>query len=99
MQGFLNAWKKACATNGGKLVIQAHKTYFLSDIVFLGPCNGQTKFLIDGTLLAPLPTPNLEDWIQFRYVDNLSIYGNGTFNGNGASFWRSGKKNFVVVSL
>lgn len=100
MQAFLKAWKQACAVDGGKVVVGGYKTYFLSDIAFVGPCNGKTDFQLDGTLLAPtLLTPNLEDWIQFYNVDNLHIYGNGTLNGNGATFWKSGKQEFVVVSL
>lgn len=82
------------------MVIGGNKSYFVSDIVFMGPCYGQTNFQLDGTIIGPpVPTPNLEDWILFRNVDKLHIYGNGTFNGNGASFWRSGKQDFVVVSL
>ncbi|XP_057793407.1 exopolygalacturonase-like [Salvia miltiorrhiza] len=95
-QAFLNAWKKACIINGGTISIPAG-TFQLSDIEFLGPCKGQTNFVLNGTLIAPtVPTPNLDYWIIFRDVDGLSISGKGTLNGNGASYWKSKQQTFVT---
>ncbi|KAH6785170.1 hypothetical protein C2S51_037625 [Perilla frutescens var. frutescens] len=97
-QAFLDAWKKACATNGGTMVIPKG-TYLLSDAQFLGPCNGQTKFILDGTIIATdVPTPNINYWIFFRNLNSLSISGQGTLDGNGASYWKQ-KQTTILSSL
>lgn len=98
VQAFLNAWKKACATNGGTVSVPAG-TFLLSDVEFLGPCIGQTNFLLNGTLIAPIvPTPNIDYWIIFRNLDNLSIYGTGTLNGKGAFYWQRKQNTTISVS-
>lgn len=87
----MSAWKKACQTNGGMLVIPLG-TYLVSDVEFAGPCNGQTKVLLNGTLKAyPYPTLNLDYWIMFRNLNSLTVYGNGTFDGNGPLSWMRGQ--------
>ncbi|KAL1535563.1 galacturonan 1,4-alpha-galacturonidase [Salvia divinorum] len=97
-QAFLDAWKKACATNGGTVSVP-NGNYQLSDVEFSGPCNGQTRFLLNGTLIAPdVPTPNLDYWILFRRINKLTIYGTGTLNGNGASYWNT-KHTTTISSL
>ncbi|KAK4395910.1 Exopolygalacturonase [Sesamum angolense] len=61
-QGFLNAWKGACATDGGVVAVPLG-TFFVSGATF-------------------------EDyWILFDEIDRLTIFGNGTFYGNGESAW------------
>ncbi|KAK6142477.1 hypothetical protein DH2020_022825 [Rehmannia glutinosa] len=87
MQNFLKAWKEACRTNGGVLLIPLG-TYLVRDATFQGPCRGQTKVNLKGTLKATSDlTLDAGYWIGFSYVENLIIYGNGTFDGNGASAW------------
>ncbi|KAK6155305.1 hypothetical protein DH2020_009553 [Rehmannia glutinosa] len=81
------AWKKACQINGGVLLIPSG-TYLVSGATFQGPCKGQTKVSLQGTLKATSNvTLGVDYWIGFYSVDNLIIYGNGTFDGNGASAW------------
>ncbi|KAL1553329.1 endo-polygalacturonase [Salvia divinorum] len=97
-QAFLTAWKNACATDGGTISVPTGN-YLLSDIEFLGPCIGQTNFVLNGTLTAPIvPTPNIDHWIMFRRVDSLSISGTSTLDGNGASYWKT-KQSAIVTSL
>ncbi|KAL1535562.1 galacturonan 1,4-alpha-galacturonidase [Salvia divinorum] len=97
-QAFLDAWKKACATNGGTVSVP-NGNYQLSDVEFLGPCNGQTRFLLNGNLIArDVPTPNLDHWIMFRRVNKLTIYGTGTLHGSGASYWKT-KHTTTISSL
>ncbi|XP_047970941.1 exopolygalacturonase-like [Salvia hispanica] len=88
-QALLDAWKKACAINGGTIRV-AKGNYQLSDVEFLGPCNGKTRFQLNGNLIAPaVPTPNLDHWIMFRDMNQLTIHGRGTLDGNGASYWKT----------
>ncbi|XP_042056500.1 exopolygalacturonase-like [Salvia splendens] len=97
-QAILNAWNQSCATNGGTIVVPKGN-YLLSDVELLGPCIGTTKFVLDGTLIAPeVPTPNIEYWIMFRALDSLSISGTGTLDGNGASYWKTNNPD-IITSL
>lgn len=52
MQALQDAWKKACQTPGGVVSVPAGETFLLSGGDFEGPCNGQTLFRVDGTLVA-----------------------------------------------
>ena len=98
VQAFLEAWKKACATDGGTLSVPKGD-YQLSDVEFLGPCIGKTNFVLDGTIIAPeVPTPAMDYWIKFLRVDDLSISGTGTLNGNGASYWQTKQALIITVS-
>ncbi|KAG8387213.1 hypothetical protein BUALT_Bualt03G0229900 [Buddleja alternifolia] len=85
---FLSAWKKACQTKGGTISIP-QGTYFVSGADFEGPCKGQTHFYTNATLKASSDPSSLQldYWILFNNVDSLTISGNGTFDGNGASAW------------
>ncbi|XP_057793353.1 polygalacturonase-like [Salvia miltiorrhiza] len=88
-QGFANAWKKACQTPGGGVLVPAGKAFVLSGGEFVGPCKGKTKFQIDGTLIASNDPKldRLDYWITFASVTRLTIFGKGVLNGNGASAW------------
>ncbi|KAL7098883.1 hypothetical protein ACP275_09G046600 [Erythranthe tilingii] len=83
----MSAWKEACATNGGVVSIP-NGIFFLRGAVFEGPCIGETYFMIKGTLIAS-DDASLDDdyWILFHKVDGLTVFGNGTFDGNGAKAW------------
>jgi len=64
-------------------------TFYLGGVTFVGPCNGKISFVIDGTLLAP---PNNDDikkeiWINFRYINYLTVFGDGTLDGQGKRSW------------
>ncbi|KAL7102531.1 hypothetical protein ACP275_08G125700 [Erythranthe tilingii] len=87
-QGFLEAWKRACEIDGG-VVSVPFGTFFISTADFKGPCNGQTLFHVDGTLIASDDSTlgNQDYWITFYKVDLLTLSGNGAFDGNGASSW------------
>ncbi|KAL0338494.1 UNVERIFIED_CONTAM: Exopolygalacturonase [Sesamum angustifolium] len=86
-QVFLNAWKEACATDGGVVAVPLG-TFFVSGASFEGPCNGETFFRTEGTLRASSdPSLDQDYWILFDEIDRLTIFGNGTFYGNGESAW------------
>lgn len=91
MQAFAKAWIKACETPGGMVSVPAPagKTFLVSSGDFEGPCNGQTRFQTDGTLVASNDPKldALEYWITFHKVVGLTLVGQGVFDGNGASSW------------
>lgn len=49
-------------------------TFYMSDVIFKGPCQGKTVFFNSGTLMVPTNAKHITQdvWINFRYVDNPS---------------------------
>ncbi|XP_052726184.1 exopolygalacturonase-like [Vigna angularis] len=84
---FVTAWGDACKRNGETIVLVPNGTYMLKSVIFNGPCNGSITFQINGVLKAPIDPSMLADqkWINFRYVDKLTINGGGTFDGQGTA--------------
>lgn len=105
-QAFANAWKEACGTPGGVVLVPAGNTFLVSGGDFVGPCNGKTTFQIDGTLIASNDPKldSLDYWISFNGIASLDVVGKGVVDGNGALAWsRCGKSsncgNRPTVSL
>ncbi|KAL8485370.1 hypothetical protein ACS0TY_027606 [Phlomoides rotata] len=84
-QALANAWKKACGTDGGAVLIPKG-TYLVSVGYFQGPCTGITLFSVQGSLLAS-STIGASPWLTFYKVYGLRFSGSGTLNGNGAFAW------------
>ncbi|KAL0405107.1 UNVERIFIED_CONTAM: Exopolygalacturonase [Sesamum latifolium] len=95
-QAFLDAWNSACQADGGVVSVPQGTFLVSGSAAFKGPCNGQTGFSVDGTVVASDdPTLDQDYWITFHKVDGLTVSGYGVFDGNGASSWSScnGVKN------
>ncbi|XP_040994254.1 polygalacturonase-like [Juglans microcarpa x Juglans regia] len=88
-----NAWKDACATPGQSTVVVPAGTYRLGPVQLNGPCKGPIELKVRGTLEAPgdLSFFKWGSWVSFERVDQLTLSGNGTFDGQGKSVW--GKYN------
>nr|XP_004306136.2 PREDICTED: exopolygalacturonase-like [Fragaria vesca subsp. vesca] len=88
-QAFLKAWKDACQWKGRAKVLIPRGIFKLFPVVFSGPCNGPIAFLIMGTLRASTDpsTFNSENWINFRYLEQLTLAGGGTLDGQGSLVW------------
>ena len=61
------------------------------------------KFQIDGVLEASDDTSDYRHdplhWLEFMNVQNLSVQGDGTINGNGNIWWQNScKRNKKLVS-
>ncbi|XP_028799003.1 exopolygalacturonase-like, partial [Neltuma alba] len=85
-QAFLRAWKEACGWEGKARVWIPEGTFQLHPVTFDGPCKGLMAFVIKGVLMAP-DGPFTDKWINFRHVDNLSVFGGGKLDGQGATAW------------
>ncbi|XP_075479512.1 exopolygalacturonase-like [Primulina tabacum] len=86
-QALLKSWEGACATKGGTVSVPKG-TYSVGDITFEGPCNGATHFRLEGTVTASNSHSSGRDsWIAFHNIHGFTLYGNGTFNGQGESSW------------
>ena len=87
---FVRAWKEACEWKGRARVLIPRGTYMVSSVRFEGPCKGLMTVVINGVLKAPTdPTKfSTDNWINFRYVDRLTVSGGGTLDGQGQVAWR-----------
>ncbi|KAK1583042.1 hypothetical protein Q3G72_020519 [Acer saccharum] len=58
-------------------------------MVFSGSCKGPINFNLQGDLVAPTGAASLEIelWISFQYIDQLTINGGGSLDGQGPSAW------------
>ncbi|GAA0141556.1 hypothetical protein LIER_02675 [Lithospermum erythrorhizon] len=94
---FLEAWKIACKTPKSIILVPSNKTYVLKPpIKFLGPCKSKLIMRIHGTIKASSNMKEYEKdprkWVSFEQVQDLTVDGGGTFNGNGKVWWESSCK-------
>jgi galacturan 1,4-alpha-galacturonidase len=59
---------------------------------------------IDGTILAPpevssWPKSSLFQWINFKWVQNFTIKGYGTIDGQGSNWWSSTELYDIQVKV
>ncbi|KAF7825315.1 exopolygalacturonase-like [Senna tora] len=61
----------------------------VNPVIFEGPCIGCMDFQIKGVLKASTDPSFIfvENWINFRYVHNLAIFGGGQLDGQGQVAW------------
>ncbi|XP_006304614.2 exopolygalacturonase isoform X2 [Capsella rubella] len=87
---FTNTWEDACTWNGPSKMYIPNGRFYLGAVSFAGPCTaGSISFVIDGTLLAPPNNNDIkkETWINFRYIEYLTVSGSGTLDGQGQMSW------------
>ncbi|XP_043721143.1 polygalacturonase-like [Telopea speciosissima] len=89
---FLKAWTTACTSPKPTVIIIPCKRYFLSPIVFQGPCNNSNlSFHFNGSvLIAPdytkIPSFSQSYWLMFYGVKGVSLIG-GYLDSQGSSLW------------
>lgn len=88
-QALVSAWKEACAaTNASKIVVPAGK-HVLMEVLLEGPCKSSIEVQVDGTLQAPADPAQIktDGWVTFQNVDQFTLSGSGTFDGQGKTAW------------
>lgn len=84
----LKAWKHACEATGQQKIVIPKGNYLTGALDLVGPCKSSIIIRLDGNLLG---TGDLNaykrNWIEIQNVDNLSINGHGTIDGQGALVW------------
>ncbi|KAJ7953579.1 Polygalacturonase [Quillaja saponaria] len=93
-KALLAAWNAACKVSGATIKIPAEFKFLIKPITLQGPCMPEITLQIDGTLLAPpqatsWPKFSLFQWINFKWVQNFTIKGSGTIDGQGSQWWSS----------
>ncbi|XP_059442085.1 exopolygalacturonase-like [Corylus avellana] len=88
-QAFLKAWKEACEWKGMATVLIPPGSYMVNSVRFEGRCKGLVGVVIGGLLKAPADPFKFstDSWINFRYVDQLTVSGGGTLDGQGQVAW------------
>ena len=87
----LNAWKDACAAAGSSRVVVPAGIYKLGVVSFEGPCKGPIELQVQGTIQAPGDPgyfKGSDGWIRFQYIDQFTLSGSGTFDGQGQMAWK-----------
>ncbi|XP_028774459.1 polygalacturonase-like [Neltuma alba] len=98
-EAFNKAWQAACSSGRAIiLVVPSNYNYLLKPVRFSGPCNSSITIQISGTLAASEDSSDYaqdpQHWLMFESVQNLTVQGGGTINGNGDTWWRNScKKN------
>ncbi|XP_059651024.1 polygalacturonase-like [Cornus florida] len=95
-QAFKKAWKVACSSKGGVLVVPQKRIYLLKPITFSGPCKSLLTMKIYGTMKASNNVSDYEKdrryWLMFDNIKNFVVEGGGTIDGNGKIWWENSCK-------
>ncbi|PIA24808.1 hypothetical protein AQUCO_24200002v1 [Aquilegia coerulea] len=86
------AWKAACMVGSATLKIPSNFKFLISPITLQGPCMPKLVLQIDGTLLASPKVASwqrssLFQWLNFKWIQNFTIQGTGTIDGQGSAWW------------
>ncbi|GLJ05361.1 hypothetical protein SUGI_0016840 [Cryptomeria japonica] len=91
-EAFQAAWTSACEQNSSTLLIPADYNFLVGPLTFSGPCNSNVLFKVDGNVIAPVNprswTSKPLNWINFSKLNGVTINGNGSFDGQGAAWWK-----------
>ncbi|KAK4797545.1 hypothetical protein SAY86_029871 [Trapa natans] len=90
---FRAAWKAACAVKSGTVLAPSGLSFMITSTIFSGPCNPGLVFQVDGLLMPPNgpdcwpKTDSVRQWLVFYRLDNMTLRGSGTIDGNGEPWW------------
>ncbi|KAM7503726.1 hypothetical protein LguiB_002630 [Lonicera macranthoides] len=86
----MNAWKAACAAPTPSTIVIPKGTFLLNQVTIEGPCKAPITLRLEAILKAPADPaqlmPDLE-WVTFRNIDQFTMIGGGTFDGQGKTAW------------
>ncbi|CAK7349086.1 unnamed protein product [Dovyalis caffra] len=83
-----SAWKDACVAKEASTVVIAKGNYMVGPLNFKGPCTAPVTVQVQGTLKAPADPRQLHgEWVVFRNVEQLTVSGDGIFDGQGPTAW------------
>ncbi|KAL3727858.1 hypothetical protein ACJRO7_032583 [Eucalyptus globulus] len=90
---FKAAWKAACAVESGVVLAPSGYTFAITSTNFSGPCKPGLVFQVDGVLLQPNgpdrwpKAHSKKQWLRFYQLNNMTLTGKGTIEGNGELWW------------
>ncbi|KAF8016270.1 hypothetical protein BT93_H1694 [Corymbia citriodora subsp. variegata] len=91
-KAILAAWKAACMVPSATLVIPQGLKFLVKPISFKGPCMPNLVLQIDGIVQAPPKVgswkkSSLFQWLNFKWIQNFTVQGTGTVDGQGSEWW------------
>nr|QDK56821.1 polygalacturonase [Mangifera indica] len=98
------AWKAACKVPRAILRIPSEFKFLIKPITLQGPCMPNLVLQIDGTLLAlpkvgSWPNSSFFQWLNFKWVQNFTIQGTGTIDGQGPQWWTASSLYYTQEKL
>ncbi|XP_057812618.2 polygalacturonase At1g48100-like [Cryptomeria japonica] len=95
-KAFLAAWQAACEKDSATLLIPSDYQFLVGPLTFLGPCKSNILFKIKGNVIAPVNSKAWAskplNWINFSKLNGITIVGDGTFDGQGAAWWKNSEQ-------
>ncbi|KAM7503719.1 hypothetical protein LguiB_002623 [Lonicera macranthoides] len=89
-QPLMNAWKEACAAPTPSTIVIPKGTFLLNQVTIEGPCKAPITHRLEAILKAPVDPAQLKtdlEWVTFRNIDQFTMIGGGTFDGQGKTAW------------
>ncbi|KAK9690889.1 hypothetical protein RND81_09G161200 [Saponaria officinalis] len=91
-RAFQAAWEKACTSVGNVTLLIPKGIYLVGPLKFRGPCTDASSLtiLMKGYLKATTDLSGYEHgsgWIEFAWIDGLTLRGGGIFDGQGPKAW------------
>ena len=90
LQVLADAWKQACNSTTASTILIPKGTFLLKEASLVGPCKAPITIQIQGTIKAPEDPAQIskdKEWMTIIYVDQLTLSGGGTLDGQGAKAW------------
>ncbi|XP_062173708.1 polygalacturonase-like [Alnus glutinosa] len=95
-ESFSKAWREACDSKDSVLVVPRNMTYHLKPIAFSGPCKSNFTLKVYGTIQASRRRSDYpkhtQHWLLFENIQNFTVEGGGTIDGNGRKWWKNSCK-------
>ncbi|CAH2080597.1 unnamed protein product [Thlaspi arvense] len=88
-KGLMSAWEEACASTTSSQVLIPKGTFTLKEVEIKGPCKAPVQINLQGTVKAPIDSKlfKTDAWISINYVNQLTVSGGGTLDGQGHVAW------------
>ncbi|KAL9238333.1 hypothetical protein vseg_012767 [Gypsophila vaccaria] len=87
-RAFQAAWEKACTSVGNVTLLIPKGVYVVGPLKFRGPCEGVPSLTVLMKATTDLSKYEPESgWIEFAWIDGLTLRGGGVFDGQGAKSW------------
>lgn len=87
-----DAWTQVCTAQGGGTITIPAGDFLTGPVLFKGvvgqKCNGPVTIQLNGNLLGDTDLSKYKgNWLDFQYINGLTITGKGVVNGQGAATW------------
>ncbi|KAL3581094.1 hypothetical protein D5086_018929 [Populus alba] len=91
-KAFIAAWKEACRATGKVKLLIPKGMYLIGPVKFAGPCKNVSSLTVymKGYLKATTKLSSYGSgtgWVEFGWLERLTLTGGGTFDGQGAKAW------------